>query len=302
MSGTYVSRTAKSATLLQITETPDHHFTGTTRNVSLNNDGTLATSTANIAGSVDGTNLTLTVQATPFPVGQNFGGTVTSDGIDLTVAQGAQTAVEHFVKGETADFNAVVTQLNAAGAPVIAQRDRERRVQAMNVDVNSLLQDLVAFMTGAHQVIANTPTIVNYYPTAVTAETEKLERAQRLMRGSTYEQGQAQFLQGQMQFDQGKVQTVDGGITNATRKSQEREATLDAHIAKYQGTCLGDGATVKVGDVVPDQGSCKTLVNAVRAYRANVAALHQALASAASAKSDGDKKLAGIWKSAADMH
>lgn len=172
----------------------------------------------------------------------------------------------------------------------------------LNVDVNSLVQDLVTFISGAHQVITNTPAMVNYYPAAITAEMEKLERARRLMRGSSYEQGQAQFLQGQMQFDQGKVQNVDDAITNATRKSQEREATLDARIATYQGTRLGDGSTVKVGNVIPDQGPCKTLVNTVRAYRANVMALHQALASAGSAKTEGDKKLAGIWKSAADLH
>lgn len=302
VSGTYVSHTANSATLLQITETPDHHFTGTTSNVSLNNDGTLASRAANVAGSVDGTSLTLTVQAAPFPVGQNFGGTLTADGIDVTFARGTQTGVEHFVKGETGDFDAVVTQLKAAGAPIIAQRQREQRVQAMNADVKSLEQHLAVFINDAQQAIANASALVKYYPTAITAETEKLERAQRLMRGSPYEQGQAQFLQGQMQVDQVRVQAVDNTIANATRNSQASEATLDAHIARYQGTCLGDSGTVKVGDVNPDQGLCKTLTNAVSAYRADVEALHQALARAAAAKDDGDRKLAGIWKAAADLH
>lgn len=41
-----------------------------------------------------------------------------------------QTGVEHFVKCETADFDAVVTQLKAAGAPIIAQRQREQCVQS----------------------------------------------------------------------------------------------------------------------------------------------------------------------------
>jgi hypothetical protein len=114
VSGSYVSHAGNQADLLQITETPDHHFTGTIRHTGLNNDGTLSSSSTNVSGSVDGNSITLTVLATPLPIGQNFSGSVTGDGIDLTVANGAQTGVEHFTKGQPSDFDAVVVLLNQA--------------------------------------------------------------------------------------------------------------------------------------------------------------------------------------------
>lgn len=52
-SGAYVSHAAYETTLLQITETPDHRFTGTLSHASLNKDGTLWSRTADLSGSVE---------------------------------------------------------------------------------------------------------------------------------------------------------------------------------------------------------------------------------------------------------
>lgn len=302
VSGTYVSHTANDATLLQITETPDHRFTGTTRNVSLNNDGTLASSAANVVGSVDGTSLTLTVQATPFPVGQNFGGTVTGTGIDLTIARGAQTGVEHFVKGETADFDAVVYQLNQAGIPVIAARQRGQQVDQLNRQVNALTQDLNAFVVRAHDKIDKWPRATVYYTHAVEVEQAKLERAQHLAAtGNNVAQGQAGVMVSQMGVDKAQISITDDNIAQAEKDEASREVALNAAIARWNATCL-DGHDVKPGDLIPDQGPCKGLVSAVAAYHAVLPPLHNALVTLAQAKAHGNEQLATIWRAADNVH
>ncbi|MCA8224817.1 hypothetical protein LGM69_25410 [Burkholderia multivorans] len=302
VSGTYVSHTANDAILLQITETPDHRFTGTTRSVSLNNDGTLAMSAANVVGSVDGSSLTLTVQATPLPVGQNFGGTVTANGIDLTVAQGAQTGVQRFVKGETADFDAVVTQLNAAGAPVIAARQRGQQVDQLNRQVATLSQDLNAFVVRSHDKIDKWPRATAYYGRAVEVEQAKLKRAQQLAAtGNSVAQGQAGVVVGQMGVDKAQISITDDNIAEAEKDEASREATLDAGIARWNATCL-DGHDVKPADLIPDMGPCKELTRAVAAYRAVLPPLHNALTTLVQAKAHGNEQLATIWRAMDNVH
>lgn len=128
VSGSYVSHNANSATLLQITEIPDHHFTGTFRRAVLNNDGNMTTSTSNVSGSVDSSTVVLAILDAPFRVGQNISGTVTGSGLDLTVpaTQSAQTATAHFDKADTSDDDSAVAQLTQTGAPVL--------IGGMNVD------------------------------------------------------------------------------------------------------------------------------------------------------------------------
>lgn len=301
-SGTYVSHTSNDATLLQVTETPDHHFTGTLRHASLNNDGTVSSSSANVTGSVDGNNVTLTVLATPLPVGQNFSGTVSSAGIDLTVPQGAQTAVEHYAKGEVADYNSVVYQLSQAGAPIIAARQRSQRLDQLNHQVNALTQDLTAFVTRAHEIVERSPRAVAYYAKAVSVEQAKLYRAQQLATiRNGVAQGQAGVIVGQMGVDKTQISNADDAITRAQAEVAAREGPLNASIARWNGPCL-DGTATMSGDVIPDTGPCKGLSRAVAEYRAVLPSLQAGLASAAQARDHSNEQLATIWRAADNVH
>ena len=298
VSGLYVSRSGNQADLLQITETPDHHFTGTLRHAGLKSDGTLSSSTNNVTGSVDGTSVTLTILATPLPIGQNFGGTVTGDGIDLMVPSGAQTSVQHFMKGQPSDFDEAVAQLNQAGQSIIEARQRGKRADQMSRQVNALSDSLNRFVDDAKQHIDRLPRAKAYYDHAVTVEQAKLERAQRLeATGNGVAQGQARVIVGQMGVDKAQISIVDDELGRVRNEAVAAESALNAQIAQWRGTCL-DGTAVKAGDVIPDMGPCKGLARAVSAYNAVLPTLHNALAAAVQARAQGHTRLATIWTTA----
>jgi len=302
VSGSYVAHYDNQADLLQITETPDHRFTGTLRHAGLKNDGTLTSSSTNVSGSVDGNSITLAVLETPLPIGQNFSGSVTGDGIELTVANGAQTGVEHFAKGQPSDFDAVVAQLNQAGQPIIAARQRGQGIDQLNRQVNALTDSLNHFVVSAQQRLEHLPRAQAYYEHAVTVEQAKLDRAQRLEgTGNGVAQGQAGVIVGQMGVDKSQISIADDSLDRAQADAAAAENALNARIAQWRGTCL-DGSTVKVGDVTPDMGPCKGLARAVAAYNAVLPPLHTAFAAAAHAKAHGHAQLATIWQAADNLH
>ncbi|RDU97834.1 hypothetical protein [Trinickia dinghuensis] len=302
VSGSYVSHFGNQVDLLQITETPDHRFTGTLRHAGLKNDGTLSSNSANVSGSVDGNSITLTVLETPLPIRQNFSGTVTGSGIDLTVGNGAQTGVEHFATGQPSDFDTVVAQLNQAGQPIIAARQRGQRVEQLNRQLNALTDSLNRFVASAHQHLERLPRAQAYYQHAVTVEQAKLDRAQRLEAiGNGVAQGQAGVIVGQMGVDKSQISIADDSFDRAQNDEATAENALNARIAQWHGTCL-DGNTVKAGDVIPDMGPCKGLARAVAAYKAVLPPLHNAFAAAAQAKAHGHAQLASIWQTADNLH
>ena len=236
------------------------------------------------------------------PIGQNFSGSVTGDGIDLTVANGAQTGVEHFTKGQPSDFDAVVVLLNQAGQPIIAARQRGQRVDQINRQVNALTDSINSFVASAHQHLERLPRAQTYYDHAVTVEQAKLDRAQRLEAiGNGVAQGQAGVIVGQISVDKSQISIVDDNLDRAQNEESSAENALNARIAQWRGTCL-DGSTVKVGDVIPDMGPCKALSRAVAAYNAVLPPLHTAFASAVQARSHGHAQLATIWQAADHVH
>ena len=276
VSGSYVAHAGNLADLLQITETPDHHFAGTIRYTGLNSDGTLSSSSTNVSGSVDG--------------------------IDLSVANGPQTGVEHFTKGQPSDFDAEIVQLNRAGQPVIAARQRGQRVDQLNRQVNAFTNSINSFVASAHRHLERLPRGRVYYEHAVTVEQAKLDRAQRLeATGNGVAQGQAGVIVGQMGVDKSQISIVDDNLDCAQNEETSAENSLNARIAQWRGTCL-DVSAVKVGDLIPDMGPCKALSLAVAAYKAVRPPLHTAFASAVQARSHGHARLATIWQAADQVH
>ncbi|WP_175107477.1 hypothetical protein [Pararobbsia alpina] len=256
LSGTYASHQPRSVELMQLTQTPDHHLTGTIRRAALNNDGRVETSTINVSGAVDGHSMTLTLFTTPLPLGENFGGTVTNNGLDFTVPTtpgSAQAGVSHFDRGNIGDYDAAVNRLTQAGTAIQAQLQHDQDVEALNRGAQSLTRDLDAFINRAQQVISRTPHVVVFYPHAVAEEQAELSLAQRLATGNSVQQGEAQAVVGQMQADRAVVSNGDDAITDALQTLAQREATLNAEIRRFNERCL-DGSTVKLGDAIPDMG------------------------------------------------
>lgn len=297
-SGSYVSRAAYETTLLQITETPDHRFTGTLSHASLNKDGTLSSSTANVSGSVDGSSITLTVLATPLPLGQNFSGTISVTGIDITIASGAQPGVVHFAKGSPSDFGAMVHQLGLAGQPIIAARQHNQQVNDLNRRVNSLTRELNTFVALARKRLEQNPTAAAYYARAVSLEQAKLERAQRLAAtGNPVAQGQAGVIVGQMAVDKAQVSTVDDSITQAETNESTAATRLNAEISKWKEVCP-DEHNFKLSDAVPDMHLCKELSGAIAAYNAVLPQLRDTLEAASRVKEQAHTRFATIWQAA----
>lgn len=287
-------------------ETPYHHLTGTIQQATLMNDGHVNTSTVNVSGVVDGDNLTLTIYSTPLPLGENFGGTVTGNGLDFTVpATGgsAQASVSYFDRGSVQDYDAMVAKLSEAGTAIAAQRQREQQAASLNRDAEALTRDLDAFVARAHQVQEHTPRMVAVYARAITVEQSKLAHAQRLAAtGNNVQLGQAQVEVGQMGVDRSQIDITGSAIADAQLELAKREAALTAGGERFNGICLGDTSRVKVGALIPDVARCKALSRAYTAYRGVLGPVDAALASAAQAKADADQRLAGIMRTAADIH
>ncbi|BBA45198.1 TPA: hypothetical protein ACK3Q6_005651 [Burkholderia cepacia] len=298
ISGAYVLSSKTEADLLQITETPDHHFSGTLRHTVLGNDGTLSSGSTNVSGSVDGDSITLTLLATPLPIGQNFSGTVTSGGIELTLSDGNRTAVQHFAKSKPADFDSAVAQLSRAGEPVIAARQRGQAVEHLNRGVTSLSTNLERFVSKAQERIERLPRVQAYYDQAIATEEAKLDRARRLAStGNSVAQGQANVIVGQMGVDKAQISITDDTIERAINDEKAAEATLNAEIAQRRPQCVGAGSTGS-DHVRPDMGPCKGFERAVAAYNSILPALHKALVLAAQAKTHGHDQLATVWQAA----
>lgn len=298
ISGAYVMSSKTEADLLQITETPDHHFSGTLRHTVLRSDGTLSSGSTNVSGSVDGDSITLTLLATPLPIGQNFSGTVTTGGIDLTLSDGNRTAVEHFAKSQPADFDSAVTQLSQAGEPIIAAKQRSKVVEQFNREVTSLTTDLERFVSKAQERIERLPRVQVYYDQILATEQAKLDRARRLASsGNSVEQGQANVIVGQMGVDRAQISITDDTVERAINDEKAAEATLNAGIEKWRPQCIGGGPTNSDG-VRPDMGPCKGFERAVAAYNSVLPTLHKTLVLAAQAKAHSHDQLATIWQAA----
>lgn len=302
VSGAYISQTGNQASLLQITETPDHHLTGTLRHAALKNDGTVSFDSTNISGAVDGHNITMTVLAPLLPIGKNFGGSVTSNGIDFTILTKAQSGIEHFSKGQIADFDAAVARLNNEGQPIIAARERGRKIEQLDQQVNMLTNNLNRFVARAHEWIGRLPSAPAYYAQVINVEKAKLDRAQRLSAtGDVAARGQAWAIVGQMAADKSRITITENSFDQDQKEDAVAENTLNAGIAQWQGNCLGT-SIVKPGDVIPDMGPCKMLSRAVDAYNAMLPSLHNSFAVAAQAKAHGHAQLAFIWRQAEQVH
>lgn len=305
LSGTYVSHQASGAELMHLTQTPDHHLTGTIQYAALTNDGQVSTSTVNVSGVVDGDNLTLTIYSTPLPLGQNFGGTVTGSGLDFTVpgtGGSAQAKVSHFDRGTVQDYDAMVAKLSEAGTAIANQRQHEQQVASLNRDAEALARDLDSFVARAHQVQDRTPRMIAFYARAVTVEQTRLAHAQRLAStGNNVQIGQAQVEVGQMGVDRSQIDITGSAIADAQQELSKREVALSARVDRFNGICLGDTSSVKVGAIIPDMGPCKTLSRAYASYRGVLGPVHAALANASQAKADGDQRLSVIMHTAADI-
>ena len=306
MSGTYISHQASSAELIHLTQTPDHRLIGSIQKATLMNDGHVSTSTLNVSGVVDGDNLTVTIYSTPLPLGENFGGTATANGLDITVpaAGGSgQANVSHFDRGGVQDYDAMVAKLVDAGTTIAAKRQREQQVASLNRNAEALIKDLDAFVTRAQQVEQHTPRMVAFYARAVSVEQTKLARAQQLAAtGNNVQLGQAQVEVGQMGVDRSQIDITGGAIGNARQELAQREATLNAAVERFDASCLGDMSAIKVGAPIPDMGPCKGLARAFAAYRGVLGPVDAALASAAQAKADADQRIEAIMRKAADIH
>ncbi|MFL9998257.1 hypothetical protein PQR34_43880 [Paraburkholderia sediminicola] len=305
LSGTYVSHQASGAELMHLTQTPDHHLTGTIQYATLMNDGNVSTSTVNVSGVVDGDNLTLTIYSTPLPLGQNFGGTVTGSGLDFTLpatGSSAQAKVSHFDRDTVQDYDAMVAKLSEAGSAIANQRQSEQQVASLNRDAEALARDLDTFVARARQIQDHTPRMIAFYARAVTVEQTRLAHAQRLAAtGNNVQIGQAQVEVGQMGVDRSQIEITGSAIADAQKELAKREAALNAGIARFNGICLGDTSAVKVGAPIPDMGPCKVLSRAYAAYRSVLGPVDAALASAAQAKADADQRLSAIMHTATDI-
>lgn len=303
VSGTYVEHGANDSALLQITETPDHRFTGTLRHAALSSNGTVSTSSANVSGSVDNGTIVMTIQETPLPIGKNISGTISGHALDFSIpsSQGTQTGIAHFEKADVGDFDAAVAKLSQAGAPIIAARQRAEQAEQLDRQVNALTRDINSFVQRAQHVIDQTPGVVAYYTKSVYVEQSRLNSAQQLAASrNNLERGQANLIVGQINLERNQVLQADASVDRTQQDAASGEATLNAAVARWSATCL-DGKDVKPSDVIPNMGPCRSLASAVASYRAILPKLQTALATAGNAKVHAGEQLARIWRSASNL-
>lgn len=305
ISGFYISHESTRVELLQLTQTTDHHLVGTIQQAYLKPDGRVTTSAINVTGVVDGENITLTAFSSLRPIGQNFGGTVTSSGLSFTLPathDSPQTRASHFDHGSPSDYDAAVSKLTAAGSAIQTQRQHEQKVEALNREADLLTQRLGHFVTRANRMIEQQARIIDYYTQAVPDQRAKLELARRLAAGNSFQQGQAQAVISQMNAAEASITNASDGVDQEFKEGADREAALNIGIQRFTGICLGDGPKGKSAEAIPDMGPCKSLITAVEAYKGVLDPFHSSRSLVLQTKAKQLHLLSGIWHAASRVN
>jgi hypothetical protein len=238
LSGTYIARETGGAVMLQLTENQSQQLMGSMTVVSLDSNGVLEERGISIiGGTTDGLSLTITVKVNQlFSQAVNFVGRVANGGIDLTMG----TATAHFSPASPKAFNALVTDLAAAG------QEQERRQT-----LTQLAQELNSY---CKKVEAHAPSAKPVHDTE-----QKLLRAARhdlilehAFNSQSFQAGQVRFRIGQLAFQLGQIKfKVDGAIPEWRAQIQRFDARLAANPCNANAHLAG----------------CEALASAQRRYK-----------------------------------
>jgi len=294
VSGVYVQHDDHGATLLQLTQTPDQHLSGSFQVVALRPDGTIVKKVLNAEGVIDDDRLTLTIR-TPELLAQslNVGGKLVNGGIDFNfpaTSVNQQVGVQHLVKGSVSDYAVAVNDLENRG-------NTYRQVGALDQSVDKLAHDLDQFVNQAKaHWIGKSAGVKSYFTRGVQQEQNRLAQVHRLLQsGGPVNRGQAEAVRGGMFADYAGIGNSYSTIDQAQQNEAEQERSLNQRIGSFQANCL-DGKGVTPGQVIPSMGPCKKLASAVTAYQAVLPCVHLDMGEMVRIKAESKTKLDGIQR------
>lgn len=271
-SGVYVQHNDRAAMLLQLTQTPDQHLTGSLQFSVLNSDGALEKKVWNVDGVIDDDRLTLTVRA-PELLAQslNIGGKLADGGIDLNMPTTSiiqKVGVQHLVKGNVSDYDDAVNTLAVRG-------NRDRQLVELNQAAAKLAADLNQFVDHAKgHWVGKGPGVQSYFNNAIQQEHVRLDKAHRLLQvgGPVYE-AQAEVVRDGMDIDYINIENVYSKIDQVRHTEIEQEQALVQRMTSFEANCL-DPKDVRPGQLIPDMGPCKALEQAVYGFKALLSPIH----------------------------
>lgn len=258
----------------------------------------------NVTGVVDGDSLTLTVFDTILPLGENFGGRVTSDGLSLSKPAKAgthQTQISQFAVATLNEYDAAVGKLAAAGAVILGERKRKLEVEALDREAYALSRRLKEFVGDVRRMIEQQPRVADYYARAVPAQQSRLDLAARLTKGGASQRGQASGVIGQMRVDKFNISSASEGIDQKIQKITDKEAALTTEIRRFNGVCVGETQSVAADNAIPNMGACKKLIAEVSEYQVALAQWHSKRQPLVEAKAKNLEKLNAIWTAAFNL-
>lgn len=276
ISGVYVQHNDRAAMILQLTQTPDQHLSGSCEITALNPDGTILKRVMNVEGVTDDDRLTLTVRA-PELLAQslNVGGKLVNDGIDLSfpaTSNSDKVGVQHLVKGNLSDYAGAVAGLEARG-------NAYRQLGALDQKTEKLTRDLVQFVDHAKgNWVGKISGVQNYFDKGIQLEQNRLMQVHRLLQaGGPVNESRAEAVRSGMIADYVNIENIYAGIDRSQLNEAEQEQSLTQQITPFQANCL-DGTNVKPGQIIPSMGPCKALERAVSSYQAMLPRIHTEMA------------------------
>lgn len=285
LSGTYIAAGQDSKShyfieALRLTPTGAGQFSGSFETTTLDPAGKVVSSSQNVTGSTDGSQITVTFDQMLGHI--NRTGIVTADGFTLSWLDKGQVDHEAFIKKTDAEYGQMLdamkqgsTELTAQAQQRQAQAEAGKQAVALTERVGRFLQKVPTWSLAVQQA---------RHEHAMQVAQGGLARTKQLMTGGDVSRSQAQMNVDQMQVAHDQLGLA---IDSDRRELNEAKAKLTALDAEVQRTpCLAPDGTL-APHAVPE---CGALPEAVRSYHAArpKADAFMAQAAALNAKTDAD--------------
>lgn len=229
---------------------------------------------------------------------------MTSDGLSLSSPSKSgttQTQITYFNHASLSDYDTAVGKLGAAGAVILAKRQRALEVEALDREADQLSLELDRFVAGAQRMMEQQPGIVNYYSRALSEQQSILGMALRLASGNDVQKAQSHAVVAGMNVAKNTISNASAGVDRAIQASADKELALNAKIRRFSGICLGEPGANETGQVIPNMGSCKALLSSVAQYKAVLDPLHSMHIALVQSKAKNLEQLALVWKAASNV-
>jgi hypothetical protein len=299
ISGSYVAKGDRFASLLQLTEAKDKSLKGSLIEAQVLEDGKVRRTRAGVHGVVDGSSITIMVRGGLLGGERSLSGSVSGDAIDLALPADSKASATsyHAVKADVSAFEAALKELSARAAAVGEERKaQERRLseestsrqKADQIDgrVSRLAGDLRGFAAEQAKLPERVKAVGAAYDLAIDQGRRLVQRQRELLKVSTNAgRGEAHVVHVDLSRAIEDIRRMGVGVDQEASSIQKAIVDLDRRILEAQSACP---PSRRRGGVYAGAISCEMLTTAITSYQAQKPAISASLSTAKDLRAAGD--------------